>query len=70
MACQRFRPDALGWSDAGRLTVGARADLLILEPPFAPDAHLAGRLLYTWDDSYIRHRIVNGASLDVSPPEA
>ncbi|MDY7107774.1 MAG: amidohydrolase family protein [Planctomycetota bacterium] len=52
--------DALGWSDAGRLEIGAAADLLLLRPPFPLDEHLIGRLIYTWRDEYIAHRIVAG----------
>ncbi len=52
--------DALGFAGAGRLAVGAPADLLVLEPPFVPDEHLIGRLLYTWRDEYVTTRIVAG----------
>lgn len=51
---------ALAWPDAGRLDVGACADLLIIRAPFDVDQHLYGRLLYTWESSYIVHRIVAG----------
>ena len=55
--------DALGFSDAGRLEVGAPADLLLIKPPFdiePGDKHFIGRLLYTWRDDCIVQRIVNG----------
>lgn len=57
----RGNAEALGWEDAGHLAVGAAADLLLIRPPFDVDEHLIGRLLYTWRDSYISHRVVNGA---------
>lgn len=56
----RGNADALGWSDAGRLEVGAAADLLVLEPPLPRDDHLIGRLLYTWRNDYITTRVVAG----------
>lgn len=56
----RGNADALGWSDAGRLEIGAAADLLILQPPFEVDEHLIGRLIYAWRNDYIAHRIVAG----------
>jgi len=56
----RGNADALGWTDGGRLEPGAAADVLILRLPFDLDEHLIGRLLYTWRDEYIAHRIVNG----------
>ncbi|MCA9292142.1 MAG: amidohydrolase family protein [Phycisphaerales bacterium] len=52
--------DALGLPDAGRLAVGATADLLVLRTPFAPDADLASRLLYGWDDGFIVSRMIAG----------
>jgi guanine deaminase len=56
----RGNAEALGWHDMGRLEAGASADLLILQPPFAIDEHLIGRLIHTWDDEYIVARIVRG----------
>ena len=56
----RGNADALGFDDGGRLEAGAAADLLILRPPFAVDRHLIGRLIYTWRDEYIAHRILAG----------
>jgi guanine deaminase len=56
----RGNADALGWPDAGRLEVGAGADLLMLRPEIEFDRHLIGRLIYNWDDRFISHRIVNG----------
>jgi len=52
---------ALGWDDQGRLEVGCRADLLLIKADVSMDEHLLGRVLYTWKDTYITHRILNGA---------
>ncbi len=53
--------EVLGWSDAGRLTVGAAADLLVLRPPQAwLDQHIIGRLIYNWDASLIEARVFEG----------
>ena len=60
----RGNADALGWPDAGRLEVGAAADLLVLKVPFEIDEHLMGRLIYTWRDGYITHRVLDGELLD------
>jgi cytosine/adenosine deaminase-related metal-dependent hydrolase len=56
----RGNADALGFGDGGRLEQDAAADLLVLKPPFAVDRHLVGRLIYTWHDDFIAHRVVNG----------
>ncbi len=56
----RGNADALGWSDSGRIEVGAFADLLLLKLPFEIDEHLIEQLLYTWDDKYISNRVLNG----------
>lgn len=57
--------DALGWTDAGRLAVGAEADLLVLRPPETWfDDHLVGRLLYNWSRDLIDQRIVAGEPVD------
>jgi guanine deaminase len=61
----RGNADALGFTDGGRLEPGAQADLLVLCPPFEADEHLIGRLIYTWRDEYIAHRIVAGEAVDV-----
>ena len=60
----RGNADALGWPDAGRLEVGAVADLLVLRPAFEMDEHLIGRLIYTWRDEYITHRVLDGELFD------
>jgi guanine deaminase len=57
----RGNADALGFADGGRLAEGAEADLLVLRLPFAVDGHLIGRLIHTWRDEYISHRVVNGS---------
>lgn len=59
--------DALGWPDAGRLEVGAAADLLVLGVPASwVDDHLVGRLLYNWDHTLIEKRIFDGRPVDPS----
>ncbi len=60
----RGNAEALGWSDTGRLEVGAAADVLVLRPPFEMDEHLIGRLTYTWRDEYITHRVLDGELLE------
>lgn len=50
--------DAIGMPDAGRIEVGAAAMLLVLSVPFDVDEHLIGRLIYTWRDEYITHRVI------------
>ena len=63
----RGNAEALGWSDAGRLEVGAAADVLTLRPPEAwIDEHLVGRLLYGWDSSLISSRVVSGVKADAA----
>ncbi len=52
--------EALGWGDAGRLSIGAAADVLLLELPFDIDEHLVSRLIYTWDPEWITGRFVGG----------
>jgi guanine deaminase len=56
----RGNADALGWHDAGRIEIGAAADLLVLRLPFDPDEHLLSRTLYSWRDDYIAHQVVSG----------
>ena len=60
----RDNADALGWSDSGRLEVGARADLLVLKTPLEVDDHLIGRLIYTWRDEYIDRVVLDGRLVD------
>ena len=56
----RGNAEALSWNDAGRIEVGAAADLLILQPEVAFDRHLIGRLIYGWRDEWIRHVVLDG----------
>lgn len=59
----RGNADALGWTDAGRIELGAAADLLILRPDLGGlefDEHLIGRLIYGWRDDFIVQRVLNG----------
>ncbi|MEM1165490.1 MAG: amidohydrolase family protein [Planctomycetota bacterium] len=57
----RGNAELLGWPDAGRIEVGAAADLLVLGIPRVwHDDHLVGRLIYNWRSGFIEHRIING----------
>ncbi len=61
----RGNSDALGWTDAGRLEVGALADLLVLRVPDAwMDEFLVGRLIYGWDHSLIETRILRAGAVN------
>jgi guanine deaminase len=60
----RVNAACVGRPDAGRLTVGAAADLLLLHPDQPLDAHTAGRLLHAWDDDWITARVVGGVHLE------
>lgn len=64
----RDNAEALGWSDVGRLEVGASADLLVMRVPFEPDEHTYGRLLYTWEEAFITDRVLNGRVIAVEKP--
>ena len=61
----RGNADALGWSDAGRLEPGCRADLLILRPTIPMDEHWLGRLLFGWENDWIHDRILAGTRIDL-----
>jgi guanine deaminase len=64
----RGNAEALGWHDAGRIEIGAAADLLALRLPAEYiDQHLIGRVIYTWRDAFISHRIVAGRLVDENP---
>ncbi|MCI0363127.1 MAG: amidohydrolase family protein [Phycisphaerales bacterium] len=63
----RGNAEALGWHDAGRIEIGAAADLLVLNPPFQTDDHLVEQLLYTWRDDYIVARIAAGRFVNAPP---
>lgn len=57
--------DALGWKDAGRLEVGAAADLLVLRVPETwMDDHLIGRMLHHWSAALIESRVIGGVAVD------
>ncbi len=51
----------LGWPDAGVLSKGARADILIMQPDITRwDEHTFGRLMYGWEDEWIQHVLLAG----------
>ncbi len=57
----RGNADLLGWSDCGRIEVGASADLLVLRTPVSwLDEHLVGRLIYNWSHGLIEARVFDG----------
>jgi guanine deaminase len=60
----RGNAEALGFDDAGRLEIGAAADLLLLRPPLEIDEYLISRLLHTWEDDFIVGRLIAGRWLD------
>ncbi len=55
--------DALGWSDVGRIQVGSRADLLIIEPDIdflSGPVDPLSKLLYAWNDRWIKRTYLRG----------
>jgi len=57
--------DLLGWSDQGRIEVGARADLLIWRPPDTwIDEHLLGRLIYNFSPRLIETIVLDGRPIE------
>lgn len=55
--------DALGWSEVGRLRVGASADLLVIQPDtpwLTNDLDPLGMLMFGWDDRWIKQTMVQG----------
>lgn len=61
----RGNAEALGWHDAGRIEVGAAADILVLRvPDLWLDEHLVGRLIYNWSSDLIHSRVFNGVAFD------
>ena len=56
----------LGFLDHGTLAAGDRGDLLVLRPDITIDEHLAGRLIFGWDNAMIEHRLLQGQPVCVS----
>lgn len=53
--------DVLGWHDAGRLEPNASADVLLLKPTVSiDDENYIARLIYNWNDNWIKQIILNG----------
>jgi guanine deaminase len=55
--------DALSWLDAGRLRVGASADLLIIRPSIdwqSANSDPLSKLMFGWDDRWIQHVFLRG----------
>ncbi len=55
--------DAIGWDDAGRLRVGAVADLLVIRPTIdwlLPSVDPLSRLTFGWDDRWLEHVLLRG----------
>ena len=55
--------DALSWLDAGRLRVGACADLLIIRPSIdwqSANSDPLSKLMFGWDDRWIQHVFLRG----------
>lgn len=59
----RGNADALGWSDSGRLAVGAASDLLVIEPDVEwqqPTIDPLDALMFQWDDRWIKQVLLQG----------
>jgi len=54
--------DTLGWTDTGRIEVGAAADLLIIQPDVAwlQAIDPLSFLMFSWDDRWIRQAYLRG----------
>lgn len=55
--------DLLGWSDAGRIQVGATADLLVFEPSLRwldPGFDPLSLLMFAWDDRWLHRTMIRG----------
>jgi len=58
--------DCLRWSDAGRLKVGAPADLVLIKPDIpwlASPVDPLSRLMFAWDDRWIDRTILRGKTV-------
>jgi len=58
--------DCLGWSDAGRLKLGAPADLVLIRPQIpwlTPPVDPLSRLMFAWDDRWIDRTILRGETV-------
>ncbi|MEM1068390.1 MAG: amidohydrolase family protein, partial [Planctomycetota bacterium] len=54
---------ALGWSDAGQLTPGSTADLVVIRPEIdwlSPEVDPLKRMLFAWDDRWIDQVLLRG----------
>jgi guanine deaminase len=59
--------DLLGWSDTGRIHPGALADLVLIEPNCQwryGGADPLSRVLFSWDDRWIRGVWLRGKAVD------
>ncbi len=55
--------DSLGWKDAGRLSVGVPADLVVIEPDLPwleSPAEPLSNLMFSWDDRWITQTLLRG----------
>ena len=55
--------DALGWKDAGRLQVGAAADLVVVQPTIdwlGAAVDPLSMLMFSWDDRWVRQTMLRG----------
>ncbi|OYP37725.1 amidohydrolase family protein [Rhodopirellula sp. MGV] len=61
--------EAVRWKDGGRIEVGQPADLVIVQPdvPWRLARCPLSTLMYSWDDRWVRHTIVNGRHYTIGP---
>jgi guanine deaminase len=54
--------DALGWTDAGRIRVGAAADVLVIRPdiPWLESIDPLSTLMFAWDDRWLKQGYLRG----------
>ena len=55
--------DAMGWSELGRLRVGASADLLVVQPDIpwlSSEVDPLAMLMFGWNDRWIRQTLIRG----------